>query len=297
MMATMTVAEMSAGDVASFEGERRRSEALAYRMLGSMVDAQDVVQDAWLRWERLGPAGRAEVANPAAWCTTVVTRIALDRLRSARRQREEYVGPWLPEPVATTPDPADTVELAESLTIGFLAVLERLGPIERATFLLADVFGEPYARIAEVVGRSEDACRQSASRARRRVRDERHGAPPANADELLGAFLAACARGDVDSLRGLLAADAVLVSDGGALVHAARRPVRGPERITRLLINVAGRMPPELQIEPTSVNGEPGFVGRLGDTPVMVVALEVRGAVIGAVHIQVNPVKLVAFRT
>jgi RNA polymerase sigma-70 factor (ECF subfamily) len=243
------------------------------------------------------------VANPAAWCTTVVARLALDRLRAAKREREDYVGPWLPEPVASTPDPAESVELAESLTLGFLAVLERLGPVERAAFLLADVFGEPYARIAEVVGRSEDACRQAASRARRRVRDQRGAASshqrgavaaPANADELVGAFLGACVQGDVDGLRALLAADAVLVSDGGALVHAARRPVVGPARVTRLLVNLTKRMPADVDIEVRPINGEPGFIGRRDGVTIMVVALEAREAEITAVRIMVNPDKLAA---
>ena len=283
---------MSPADVAAFEAERGRLVAIAYRMLGTVTDAEDVVQDGWLRWDHLGADGRAAVANPAAWCTTAVTRLALDRLRAARRQRAEYVGPWLPEPVATTADPAETVELAESLTLGFLALLERLNPVERAAFLLADVFGEPYARIAEVLGRSEEACRQAASRARRRVREARRGAPPANAELLLGAFLGACAQGDVDGLRALLAADVVLVSDGGALVHAARRPVVGADRVTRLLVNLAKRMPEGLAIEPVVINGEAGFVGRIGGAPVMVGNVEERAGLISAVRIMVNPDKL-----
>ena len=283
---------MAVDDVDAFEHERPRLVALAYRMLGTVTDADDVVQDAWLRWDRLGAAGRAAVANPAAWCTTVVTRVALDRLRAAKRQREVYVGPWLPEPVATTADPAETVELAESLTLGFLSVLERLGPVERAAFLLADVFGEPYARIADALGRSEDACRQAASRARRRVREVRRGVAPVNAEQLLGAFLGACAQGDVDGLRSLLAADVVLVSDGGAFVHAARRPVVGAHRVTRLLVNVAKRMPPGLAIEPAAINGEAGFVGRLDGVPVMVVNIEEHAGLVTAVRIMVNPDKL-----
>ena len=176
-----------------FDAERARLQGLAYRMLGSIADAEDVVQEAWLRWEGLGADGRAEVQRPAAWLTTVASRLALDKLKSAQRQREEYVGPWLPEPVLTDGDPALAAELAESLTIGFLAVLERLAPVERAVFLLADVFAEPYSAIAPVVERSEEACRQIASRARRHVREERQLFQPAAArrDDLLDAFLAA----------------------------------------------------------------------------------------------------------
>lgn len=283
---------MSAADVATFERERARLEALGYRMLGSMVDAQDAVQDGWLRWERLGADGRAAIDNPAAWCTTVVSRLALDRLRSVRHEREQYVGPWLPEPVAATPDPADSAELAESLTLGFLTVLERLGPVERAAFLLADVFGEPFSTVAEVVGRSEDACRQAASRARRRLRDEHRRVPVEHGEGLMVAFLGACIDGDVDRLRTLLAADAVVISDGGALVHAARRPVVGIDRVTRLLINLSSRLSSDVRPELATINGEPGLIGWLDGRPMMVIALEVRDGVIGAVRIMVNPDKL-----
>jgi len=148
----------------AFEAERPRLRALAYRMLGSIADADDVVQETWLRWQRLGPDERDAVERPGAWLTTTASRIALDTLKSARRQREQYVGPWLPEPLLTDDEPASTVELAESLTLGFLVVLERLTPVERAVFLLADVFAEPFSRIASVVDRSEDAGRSRLAR-------------------------------------------------------------------------------------------------------------------------------------
>jgi len=280
--------------VATFEAERPRLRALAYRMLGSMADADDVVQDAWLRWERLGDVGRSAIENPSAWLTTTTSRLALDVLRSARRQREEYVGPWLPEPVLTDDDPAEAVELAESLTLGFLAVLERLEPVERAVFLLADVFGEPYREIAVAVGRSEDACRQIAARARRRVRDEhRHrGGGAAGGDQLLQAFVAACASGEVDALRGLLVDDAVLVSDGGRDVHAARRPIVGADRVSRFLAGVVKRLPSDVTIEHHHVNGEPGLVVRRHGQAVMVLAIEPAGDAIAAVRLVVNPDKL-----
>jgi RNA polymerase sigma-70 factor (ECF subfamily) len=182
-----------------FEAERRRLRSIAYRMLGSLEDADDVVQESWLRWDRIGEDARATVVNPAAWLTTTATRLALDRLKSAQRRREEYVGPWLPEPVLTDTDPAVSVELTESLTLGFLSVLERLGPVERAVFLLAEVFDEPYSVIAPTVGRTEDACRQIASRARRRVRDGRPRFEPVERrDELVLAFVRACADGRLD---------------------------------------------------------------------------------------------------
>ena len=288
---------MSTGDVETadtFEAERSRLQGLAYRMLGSMADAEDVVQEAWLRWEGLGAQRRAEVQRPAAWLTTVASRLALDKLKSAQRQREEYVGPWLPEPVLTDGDPALAAELAESLTMGFLAVLERLAPVERAVFLLADVFAEPYSAIAPVVERSEEACRQIASRARRHVREERQLFQPASArrDDLLNAFLAACAFGQVDDLRRVLGDDVVLVSDGGRDLHAARRPVVGFHRVSRLLCNITGRVPPDSLVAHHEVNGEPGLVFTRGERTSMVMAFEIRSNRIQAIRLVLNPEKL-----
>ncbi|MEO5901528.1 MAG: RNA polymerase sigma factor SigJ [Ilumatobacteraceae bacterium] len=289
---------MSAADVAAFEAERSRLTGIAYRMLGSMADAEDAVQEGWFRWQRLGADGRRVIDNPAAWCTTAVSRLALDRLKSAQRQREEYVGPWLPEPVLTSPDPADSAELAESLTLGFLTVLERLGPVERAAFLLVDVFGESYAVVADVVGRSEEACRQAVSRARRRVRDERRGAaaehvrPEDDTSVLVRAFLAACVDGDVDALRRVLAHDVVIVSDGGALVHAARHPVVGFERVARFITNLAKRLPADVMPDLRPVNGEAGMVIWRDGIATLVMVCEVRSARIQTVRIVLNPDKL-----
>ena len=226
----------------------------------------------------------------------MASRISLDVLKSAQRQREQYVGPWLPEPMLTDGDPADAAEWAESLTLGFLVVLERLAPVERAVFLLADVFGEPYAAIAPVVDRSEEACRQIASRARQRVRDERrHVAPTTgttSADDLVQAFLAACAFQQVDDLRRILADDVVLVSDGGKDVHAARRPVQGSDRVSRFLVNVVARLDTAVTVEPHCVNGEPGLLVRRDGHVGMVVVLELRGDRIAAVRLVLNPEKL-----
>lgn len=280
--------------LATFERERPRLRSVAYRMLGSMADAEDVVQDAWLRWERLDDVGRAAIERPAAWLTTVTSRLALDRLKSAQHLREEYVGPWLPEPVLTDDDPAATVELAESLTLGFLVVLERLGPVERAVFLLADVFGEPFAAIAPVVERSEEACRQIASRARRRVREERGVFHPAAArrDDLVQAFMAACAFGQIDELRRVLTDDVVLVSDGGREVHAARRPVVGFDRVARLLANLAKRMPVDTAFTPHEVNGEGGLVFARNGVAWLVMAFEIVDERIIAIRLVLNPDKL-----
>ncbi|MEN9645773.1 MAG: hypothetical protein RL238_2442 [Actinomycetota bacterium] len=282
--------------LAAFEAERPRLRGLAYRMLGSLSDADDVVQDTWVRWQGLVPAARDAVERPAAWWTTVASRRALDVLKSAQRQREQYVGPWLPEPLLTDGDPADALEWAESLTLGFLVVLERLAPVERAVFLLADVFGEPYSAIAAVVDRSEEACRQIASRARQRVRDERRHVAPSTgtttADELVQAFLAACAFHQVDDLRRILADDVVLVSDGGRDVHAARRPVQGADRVSRFLVNVVARIDPSVTVELHRVNGEPGLLVRRGSAASMVVAFEVLDERIVAVRLVLNPAKL-----
>jgi RNA polymerase sigma-70 factor (ECF subfamily) len=279
-------------DAAVFQAERGRLRALGYRMLGSLSDADDVVQDTWVRWQSIGPERRAEIERPAAWLTTAATRIALDKLKSAQRRREEYVGPWLPEPVLTDDDPADAAVLSESLTLGFLAVLERLGPVERAVFLLAEVFDEPYAVIADTVGRSEEACRQIASRARRRVRDERRRFEPSDSDALVRAFVDACLVGTLDEFRKVLADDVVLVSDGGADVHAARRPVVGVERVARLLGNLVKRMPTDVDIEFHRVNHEHGLLVRRGGLPWYVLALEQCDGRARAVRLVLNPAKL-----
>jgi RNA polymerase sigma-70 factor (ECF subfamily) len=276
----------------AFEAERGRLVGLAYRMLGSMADAEDVVQDAWLRWRRTDPAS---IERSAAWLTTVVSRLALDRLRSAQHQREVYVGPWLPEPVLGPSDPADPAEIAESLTLGFLVMLERLAPLERVVFLLADVFREPFGSIAPAVGRSEAACRQIASRARHRVRQERRrfDPDPGAEDQVAAAFAKAAATGDVDGLLGMLAPDVVLLSDGGADHRAARRPVVGSARVARFLVNVARRLPPGAVVEFARVNGTPGFVATVDGQPELVLALELDGRLITRVLSVSNPDKLV----
>ncbi len=274
----------------AFEAERPRLLGLAYRITGSRAEADDVVQDAWLRWERAGPA---TVERPAAWLTTVTSRLAVDRLRSARHQREAYVGPWLPEAATTTPGPGDQAELAESLTFGFLAVLERLGPVERVVFLLADVFGFPFDEIAAVVDRSPEACRQVASRARRRVRDGRPRFSPTDDEawQVTAAFLGAAQAGDLDTLVSLLADDALVVSDGGAHHHAARRPIVAA-RIPRFVVNLAKRLRPDDALVPRLINGQPGVVVQRDGAPVEALALAVEGGRVHRVWILVNPEKL-----
>lgn len=286
---------MAASLVDAFEAERPRLFGLVYRMLGSVADTEDVLQDAYLRWE----AARAEgsgttIDNPAAYLTTITSRLAIDHLRSAQVRREHYVGPWLPEPVAAEPGPDDDAIVAESLTVGFLAVLERLGPVERAVFLLHDVFDLPFAEVARVVDRTEATCRQIARRARSRVRADqvRHVPTAPDQDRLVDAFLAALIEGDLANLTGLLAEDVVHLSDGGANRHAARRPIVGRDRVARFLINLARRVPPAATVERMAINGEPGVVVFDGDQPQVAMVARVSGPEIVGVWIMVNPDKL-----
>lgn len=274
-----------------FEAERNRLVGLAYRITGSRTEADDIVQDAWLRWQRADPS---TVARPAAWLTTVTSRLSLDRLKSAHHQRETYVGPWLPEAANPEPGPAERAELAESLTIGFLAVLERLGPVERVVFLLADVFGLPFEEIAGVVDKSPEACRQVATRARRRVRQERprFSSTDEEAWQLTAAFLEAAQAGDLDTLVSLLAPDALAISDGGADHHAARRPVVA-ERIPRFVANLARKGVHATDVlVPRLINGQPGVVVERNNTPAFALALSVSNGKVDRIYAIVNPKKL-----
>jgi RNA polymerase sigma-70 factor, ECF subfamily len=285
---------VGAADADVFERSRPRLIGLAYRLLGTMADAEDVVQDTWLRWHGLG-AGQLAIDSPDAWLTTVCTRVALDRMKSARVQRTSYVGPWLPEPLATSPDPADAAELADSLTFGFLTMLERLEPVERAVFLLADVFAVPFDEIARAVERSSPACRQIAHRARTRVRDghRRVDRDAAGRTDLVDAFLRACALGDLDGLRHVLTADVVLISDGGPQRRAARRPVVGFDRVARLVLNLATRLPANAWPTLCPINGEPGFVvADEAGTVEFALSFEVVDGAVTQLRIILNPAKL-----
>ncbi len=223
----------------AFEAERPRLTGLAYRITGSHHDAEDIVQEAWLRYE--DAAG--EVLSPAAWLTTVVTRLAIDRTRRVATERSHYVGPWLPEPTAIEPTPDVVAAQADSLTLAFLVMLDRLSALERAAFVLVDVFGEPYASVAHTLGRSEAACRQLVHRARASLRGADETTQRPLDDELLGRLVGALVEDDQDALLDLLAPDVVLVSDGGTGQHAARRPVVGRDRVGRFLANLSRRDP------------------------------------------------------
>ena len=295
-----TPADGTRADTADFERERQRLRGLAYRMTGTPDDADDVLQDVWLRWER---ADRTSIENPAAWLTTVTTRVALDRLTSASARREQYVGPWLPEPFVDplgelANDPAEAVATSETITLGFLRVLETLQPVERAVFLLHDVFAMPFAEVAVAVDRTEPATRQIAKRARDRVRDGRPRVtpPPAEIQELSDAFLAAILDGDVDRLRAMLTDDVVHISDGGADHHAARRPVHGPDKVARLFVNLARReWRASDEFHWVDVNGQPGAYLVRDGAPYLLSVLAWRGDQVAEAIAIVNPDKLERF--
>lgn len=271
-----------------FEAARPRIRGLAYRMLGTLADADDVAQDTWLRWQA---AGGDHIDNAEAWLVRTATRLCLDRLRSAARVREIYPGPWLPEPIVTDPGPEDAAELSDSLTLGFLVLLDQLAPLERAVFVLADVFEVPYAQIAATVGRSPAACRQIASRARRKLRPHKRPCHAAAADpKLLHGLLRALAAGDMAGVVARLAPEVVCISDGGPNRRAARRPVAGSRRVARLLISLAQRYG-HLATRPAIVGGCAGAILSTGDTIEQVMAVNSHNGVITSVYFVGNPDK------
>ncbi len=272
-----------------FEAERPRLVGLAYRMLGTVADAEDVAQDAWLRWQA---ADHDQIERPEAWLTTVTTRIALDHIRSAGRRRESYVGPWLPEPLVSEPGPDDAAVLADSLRLGFLTVLDRLQPVERAVFLLADVFAVPFSEISDAVGRSEPACRQIASRARRKVRQPVEERDLGSERAVVDAVTAAIGLGDIDLVMEYLAPGVVCVSDGGATRRAARRPVIGAQRVARMLVNLTHRFTGQLAIRSALVSGDVGVVISVDGSVDLVTAFEVHDGQVTAIRIVRNPDKL-----
>lgn len=292
----------------TFEAERPRLAAIAYRMMGTPDDADDIVQDAWLRWQR---ADRSMIVEPAAWLTTVTTRLAIDRLTSARARRETYVGPWVPEPLtlgtvdvglaqtsSLHDDPSDLIAASESLSLGFIRVLETLSPVERAVFLLHDVFGYRFEEIAATVDRSPAATRQIAKRARDRVRDGRPRVEPdpAEAQALSDAFFAAVVEGEIDRLAAMLTDDVVLVSDGGEHRHAARRPVVGPEKVARLFVNIARReLEPNDELHQVTVNGQHGVYVVRHSEPFLLTMLGWRDGLLAEAISIVEPDKLARF--
>ncbi|MGO9358490.1 MAG: RNA polymerase sigma factor SigJ [Xanthobacteraceae bacterium] len=273
---------------------RGRLLGLAYRMLGSRSDAEDVIQDAYLR-----VAGVSGIENSEAYLVTVVTRLCLDRLKSARAQREVYVGPWLPEPVfdAEALSPETASELADNLSFALLLALDRLTPLERAAFLLHDIFEAPFTDVARILDRSEASCRQLASRARRAVRADAP-APAAVPDahaRLLSAFAAAAQSGDVSRLAALLHDDAIAFTDGGGRKRSALRPIHGPDRIGRFFVGLRRKLAREgtdVRLVPTTVNGELGALVFMNGELDQVMCCAIRGDRISALYVVRNPDKL-----
>jgi RNA polymerase sigma-70 factor (ECF subfamily) len=278
-----------------FEQHRSRLFGIAYRMLGSRSDAEDVLQDAYLRWHR---GASAELRSPEAWLVTAVTRLCIDRLRATRTEREQYVGPWLPEPlIGDAAPPADArAELSSSLSIAFLVVLEQLQPDERAAFLLHEVFDTEYAEIAEILGKSEAACRQIVSRARKRVRGRRPRAQVTDAARrsVLERFASAIQRQDKNALLELVAAEASWTSDGGGRARAALKVIRGRELVVRFALGVLGRHCDVFAFEMTLVNGEPALAIRAQGKLFSVITVRTDGMRVLDVYTVLNPDKLPA---
>jgi len=281
----------------AFEELRPDLGRLAYRMLGSLADADDVLQDAYLRWSR---DNRDAVDSPRAYLSSIVTRLCIDRRRADAVKRETYVGPWLPEPIVESEnvDGESPVEAAESVSMAFLVVLESLTPVERAAYLLRRIFDYDYAAIAGVLGESEANCRQLVSRAEKRIADARprFEASRDEAERLSGAFLQACATGDLDGLLQILADDVVLYSDGGGKAAAARAPVRSADHVARFFLGIIKKFPSYLELVPKRVNGRPGFVAQHAGEIHSVLTFDVADGRIVNCFIVRNPDKLARVR-
>jgi RNA polymerase sigma-70 factor (ECF subfamily) len=282
-------------DSSEFESHRQTLFAAAYRMLGTRADAEDVLQEAWLRWNRVD---HGEVDEPRAYLFRLVTRLALDQLRRVKARREAYVGPWLPEPLITSPGVEENVELAETLSMGLLVVLETLTPVERAAFVLHEAFGFSHAEVADMMGRTEQAVRQLAYRARQHVQARRPRRRAASAEhrEVTERFLAAALGGDLSALLDVLAPDVTLVADADGRSETPRQPVRGAREVAEYLVTVVEFWPPELGVEIIQVNGGPGALITTRGRPFLVFALDVddTGHRLREIDAVLNPDKLTA---
>jgi RNA polymerase sigma-70 factor (ECF subfamily) len=285
--------------------ERRRLINLTYRLLGSLAEAEDAVQETYARWYAMSRQQQDAIGNPGAWLTTVASRICLNLLGSARARRETYVGEWIPEPLpertewisgrpgGITIDPADRVTLDESVNMAFLVVLESMTPAERVAFILHDVFRYSFAEIAGIVGRTPAACRQLASSARRRIRASQAPANPTTRQVgIIRAFKAAWEAKDIDALIGLLDPDATAIADGGGLATTFLRPIEGGEQIALAWVEIANRAPSNMTILERTVNGQPGLVAQQDGVTVTVFAFEVAGDRIKHIWAVRNPEKL-----
>jgi RNA polymerase sigma-70 factor (ECF subfamily) len=278
---------------ATFESLRGRLFGLAYRMLSSRAEAEDIVQEAYVRWHEVDDR---RIDNPEAWLVTTTTRLAIDRLRRLKTEREVYAGPWLPEPIVTAAPPDRHLDLADDLSVAFLMLLERLAPEERAAFLLHDVFDVGYGEIAAVIEKSEAACRQVVHRARERVRGDRKrfDVPDSAKTALLERFTAAVEAQDEQALLALFAPDATWTADGGGKAPAAARPILGADRIARLLIGLRQKFwAVNRELTVTTINGEPGLAIRDGNRLIATMSFATDGERIFAVYAVVNPEKLV----
>jgi RNA polymerase sigma-70 factor (ECF subfamily) len=275
----------------AFAEHRGLLHAVAYRVLGSVTEAEDVVQDTWLRWSRVDVA---TVADAEGYLVRVATRLAIDLLRSARVRRESYVGSWLPEPILTDPDAAQSVLLKESVSTAMLLVLETLSPVERAVFVLSEAFGYGHHEIAHFVGRKHATVRQIALRARKAVetRHRRYDTDEAIRRQATERFLAACLGGDLKALMEVLAPDVTMVSDGGGFTGAPRIAIHGRERVARAVVVLSARRPHGSRAQVLQVNGGPGIIIHAGRTPVLAVTFHLVKGTIEAVHVVSNPEKL-----
>ena len=291
-----------------FDEHRALLISVAYRILGSVTDAEDTVQEAWLRWSGVNPS---DVRDPRAFLVRVTTRLAIDRLRRAKTRRESYVGPWLPEPIITGRDVAEDVALAESVSMAMLVVLETLSPLERAVFVLREAFAMPYAEIADVLGRKEEAVRQLGRRARDHVQERRSRFDTDQSEQrrVTERFLEATSTGNLEALVAVLSPGVTLVADGGGRALAPRRPIRGAEKVARFLLAVAteeriarflrsvGSEPVgDLRVRVAPVNGGPGILVVSGDKPISALVLDVSDGVVRTIHLVANPEKLAGVR-
>jgi len=276
--------------------ERRQLINVAYRLLGSLSEAEDAVQEAYARWYALSPHDREAIESPGAWLTRVASRICLNVLSSARVRRESYVGDWIPEPLpgpTETADPADRVTLDESVRMAFLVVLESMTPAERVAFILHDVFRYSFAEVAAVVGRTPAACRQLASSARRRIRaGQTPAVPAARQAAIVKAFKAAWEAQDIDALIDLLDPDVTATGDGGGLATTFLRPIEGAEQVARAWVGIAQRTPSDMTFLERTVNGQPGVVAQQDGGTVTVFAFDVAGDRIKHIWVVRNPEKL-----
>jgi RNA polymerase sigma factor (sigma-70 family) len=284
--------------------ERRQLINLAYRLLGSLADAEDVVQEAYARWYAMSEQQQDAIESPGAWLTTVASRICLNLLGSARARRETYVGEWIPEPLpdrtewitgrpGTAADPADRVTLDESINMAFLVVLESMTPAERVALILHDVFGYSFAEVAQIVGRTPAACRQLASSARRRIRASQASATPtARQAGIVREFKKAWEARDIDALIGLLDPGATATADGGGLASTFLRPIEGGEQVARAWVEIASHMPSNMTVLERTVNGQPGLVAQQDGITVTVFAFDIAGDRIKHIWAVRNPEKL-----